>query len=97
MNKIEALQKIKELQEFIEESDKPKRVMVYIKLNAKAVMGSNWNNAMNSMVGKVFEAKGRSGSVNVQVAVWETEERIESHFFNETSLVVVEGYLADIT
>ena len=98
MTKEEAEQQISELQSYIEELDKPKRVRVYIKEDAKVQAESNgrvgWNdNHQGTYIGKVFDVK--EVDMDGDLKVWEESHSDWWHFCQE-SCIVVEGYLEDL-
>lgn len=98
MTKEEAEQQISELQSYIEELDKPKRVRVYIKEDAGEVNPSCWVNDMSAMTGKTLDAidflKDFVG--NGMVVRVLTEGGSNSWLFREGQYVVVEGSLEDL-
>ena len=98
MTKEEAEQQISELQSYIEELDKPKRVRVYIKEDAKVQAESNgrvgWNdNYQGTYIGKVFDVK--EVDTDGDLKVWEESHSDWWHFCQE-SCIVVEGSLEDL-
>jgi len=100
MNKEEALKKIKELEEFVKELDKPKLVRVYVKEGNTGVsrqcgsrMACSWNTFMDkTLSGKLFEVSyiTRDGSIVVENLTW------EHYNLNPEWVVFVEGSYEDL-
>lgn len=91
MDKAEALEKIAELQRFIEELDKPKQIRAYIKLNAE---GNNkvygWNSQMTKMIGGVFDVYDKS---SCGARIYVDDNHSDWYNFDHDAFVIVEGSL----
>lgn len=94
MDKKEALQKIEELQKFVEDLDKPKQVRVYIKAGAKEAQPNRWNDTMNHMPGNVFDLKSIDGDGDARV--YTDAGHSDYYFFDKENYVIVEGSLEDL-
>lgn len=93
MNKQEALDQIAELKKFVEDLDKPKRVRVYIKEDAKRLTDVMWGGMeMGKMTGRVFDVNCLSGA-GIYI---NREHSSGTWLFTENTFIVVEGSLDDL-